>query len=341
MARESAVQVGIRFLDNVGTPRELVELAVTAEHAGFDSVWFPHDMFRQSSFPLVAAVAERTERIQLGLRNNFYTTDVSELASFIATLDHLSNGRVLPGVGLHTTAMLKWIGLEAGDPLRRTREAVSLLRQLLSGGNAEFQGQEYRWTSEAFMRMELPRREMPIYVAPFGPEYMELTGEIGDGSIPMITPPESAVEVVSYIANGALRAGRDLSAIDIVGFVWLGLQQDPDDRMGDRMADIVAYFGAYLDDFALSSVNLTKSDFAEIQAALRFNDGAKARSLVTPDMLRLGILGDSDECLARLSTVVRAGVHHICIGGPLGRDPLSAIAQMGETILPGLHGLVV
>lgn len=68
-------RIGIRFLDNLGEPRDLIELAVAAEEAGFDAFWIPNDVLRLSPYPILGAISERTERIQIGLGNNPYLTD--------------------------------------------------------------------------------------------------------------------------------------------------------------------------------------------------------------------------------------------------------------------------
>jgi 5,10-methylenetetrahydromethanopterin reductase len=92
------MKFGLRLIEYVGSPRQLVDLAVLAESVGFDSVWFPHDPFMRHTWVMMAAVAEHTDRIQIGtVGTNPYTTDPSEIASFIATLDDLSKGRSILG----------------------------------------------------------------------------------------------------------------------------------------------------------------------------------------------------------------------------------------------------
>jgi len=332
-------RIGLRLLDDLGSVRDLLDLAVLAEEVGFDSVWFPHDVLRQNSFPLISATAERTHRISLGLVGpNPYTLDPSEIATFIATLDELSGGRVMPSIGMHATEMFRWLGIPAGDPIQRTREAFQLVQMLLSGESAALDGEVYRWPREARLHMRLPLRTIPLYIAPFGKEFMAMSGALAAGSVPMITPPESAGDVVAAISAGAHGAGRSVEDLDIVGFCWISVAEDGS-LARDTLGRIIAYFGQYLDDFALEKVGLTPESFQPLQAKLFSRDFNAVREMVTPDMLRLGIAGTPDHCGDRIMEMAKAGVNHVCVGGPLGPEPRRAVQLMGETIVPRLHSL--
>ena len=78
------MRFGIRFIEYVGDAREVVNLSVLADKAGFDSVWFPHDPFMRHTWVLTTAVAENTDRIHIGsVGTNPYTTSPAEIAGRI------------------------------------------------------------------------------------------------------------------------------------------------------------------------------------------------------------------------------------------------------------------
>jgi 5,10-methylenetetrahydromethanopterin reductase len=82
-------------------------------------------------------------------------------------------------------------------------------------------------------------------------------------------------------------------------------------------------------------LGLTRADFAGIEQAMMVeNDAAKARSLVTPPMLRIGIAGTTHDLIERLEVLVSLGVRHLSLGPPLGPDPLAALAAIGRDVLP-------
>src|SRR5438067_658222 len=111
----SDIKFGVRLLDDLGGPRELVVLGKLAEELNLDTLRFPHDAFRLNSWVLHSALAQITERIELYCRSNIYTTDVSEIATFVATLADIAPGRVRITIGLHNFDSITWTGMNARD----------------------------------------------------------------------------------------------------------------------------------------------------------------------------------------------------------------------------------
>lgn len=110
------MRVGVRLVQYLGSPTDIVDLAVHAEECGLDEVWIPHDPFMTSAWVMTSAIAARTERVTIGsIGTNPYTADPSEIAAYLATLDLLSNGRAALGLGLHTDQMVRWLGYDPGD----------------------------------------------------------------------------------------------------------------------------------------------------------------------------------------------------------------------------------
>ena len=328
------MRFGLRLIGYTAPVRRMVELARMGEDAGFDSVWFPHDTFMHNTWVLTSAVATQTRRIEIGsVGTNPYTTDPSEIATYLATLDELSGGRAILGLGLHTTEMVQWTGIDAGNYMQRTREAATLIRALLRGEHAEFQGQEFRWSEQCYLRFDPLRREVPIYISAFGPDYLALSGAIGDGSLPMLTPPESAPYMVEHIRRGAQVAGRSLDKFVISGCAWLSLSETRR-AAAEVMKKMVAYFGPYLEDPALNTVGLSVADMLPLKERIAAGDYEGAWSMVTEPMLRIGITGTPQDVIRRIETLHEQGINEINLGGPLGPDPAAAIRLMGRTVIP-------
>lgn len=331
------MRFGLRLIQWLGEPRQLVELAVLAEQAGFDQVWFPHDPFMFQTWALTAATAARTDRITIAsIGTNPYTTDPAEIATYLATLDLLSNGRAALGIGLHTDEMVGWTGHDANDRIERTRSAVELIRRLLRGETVSGQNGPFSWSEECYLRFEPLRPDPPVYVAAYAPDYLELSGEIGDGSLPMITPPESARYMAKHILAGVDRAGRQPAEIDIAGCAWLSISESPQ-AAAATLRPMVAYFGPHLEQPALATIGLTPNDFAPLKELVETGDLQGASHAVTDEMLRLAIVGTPNDVIARIEDLAAAGITQVNLGGPLGPDPTEAIALIGKHVIPHFH----
>lgn len=328
------MKFGLRLIQWLGTPGQLIDLAVLAEQEGFDEVWFPHDPFMYNTWALASATAARTSRITIGsIATNPYTTDPSEIATFVATLDLISNGRAAVGIGLHTDTMVGWTGHDAGDRLERTRVTVDIVRRLLRGETVSGQVGPFKWTEECFLRFAPLRPDPPLLVAAWDKDYLELSGEIGDGSMPMITPPESAPLMTAPIHAGARRAGRDPAEVEIAGCAWLSVAAEPA-AAGEILRSMVAYFGPYLERAPLAAIGLTPEELAPLKALVDQGRLDEATAAVTDDMLRLGIVGTPDDVVAQVRSLADAGITHVSLGGPLGPDPEEAIRLVGRQVIP-------
>ena len=162
--------------------------------------------------------------------------------------------------------MVEWTGIDTTDVIQRTREAVEIIRRLLRGEVVNYTGQAFQWSEQCYLRFTPLRSEIPIYVAAFGEDYLEMAGTVGDGALPMITPPQSAPRMVAPIRRGAEQTGRDFSQFVVSGCTWLSLSETVQ-AAADIMRNMVAYFGPYLEDGALRAVGLTAADFFADQDA--------------------------------------------------------------------------
>ncbi len=333
------MKFGLRLIGYLGSSRDLVRFSKLAEDAGFDSVWFPHDTFMHNTWVLTTAAAEATSRIKIAtVGTNPFTTNPCEVATYAATLDDLSDGRFILSLGLHTEKMVEWTGIDASDYMGCTREAVEIVRALLRGETVDYSGKHFDWTEQCYMRMPIRRPDLPIYVSPFGRDFLELSGEIGDGSLPMITPPEAANYMVTNIRRGIERAGRDASKFVISGCAWLSLSESRQ-QAADIMRKMVAYFGPYLEEPALNSIGLSTSDMRPLADMIASGNQEQAWKSVTPEMIRLGITGTPNDVIEQVELLAAAGVDEVSFGGPLGPDPEKAIALMGEKVIPYFRNL--
>jgi len=318
-----------------GPTSEAVRLAVLAERQGLECVWYCQDLFKRDAWVFLTAAAAHTERIDLGTGViNPYTVNPAELAMHAATLDEYSGGRVRLGISVGAVEFLRWVGLEARHPITTMRESVELIRRLMRGERVEHDGRAFRgWTQDAYMRFRPPRERIPIYLGAQRRRMLELTGEIADGGLPLLFPPEYVEEVLKHVSAGAARAGRSLEDVDVVGCIWFSVSRDPEAAM-DALRDLVSFYGPHLAPEMIGKVDLVPEDFDPIRKALSMRDFQRARSLVTDEMAWLAVHGTPEDCVERIERLLGMGLTHVRFGPPLGPDPEETIRLIGEEIIP-------
>jgi 5,10-methylenetetrahydromethanopterin reductase len=308
---------------------ELLALAIAAERAGFDQMWFSNDLFLRSAPVLAGALAARTERIGLGIAvMNPYSVHVSELAMAAATAQEVSGGRFRLGLGAGAEQFLGWAGLARPRPLAVTRTAVVVLRALLGHGDVD-SGLLPEWFGpDSVLRFAL-ERPVPVYVGAMGPKMLEMAGRHADGVLPLLYPPERYAIVRAQVLAGA--GSRD---VDLPACFWVSVS---DDAAAGRaaLAEKLAYYGPSIPAAVLAGAGLRPRDFAP--AAALAHEGRGAAALIDDRMLSLGVAGDAGDVLARCRALVRLGADHLSFGPPLGPDPVAAVRLLGERVLPALR----
>lgn len=321
-------------LNNDLSLADYVALAEAAEEVGFDQFWVSNDLFLRSCPVILARIALATKRIEIGsCILNPYTMNPGEIATIAATMDELSSNRFNLGLAAGATDFLAWVGIPQPKPLTAMRETITVVRRLLAGERVAFDGEFLKWTDEAYLRFKAPR-QTPIYVGAMGPKMLELAGELADGGLPLLFPPEHYFAVKPLIDKGIARRPSALGKPDIAACIWVSL--DEDRQAAERvLKEKIAYYGHALGPLILGRLGLERSDFTAIEHAMMAErDTDKAVGLVDSRMLRIGVVGEPKDVIARLEPLVAAGVEHLSFGPPLGPNPLGAIKLLGHKVLP-------
>ena len=179
-------------------PPDIAGVSQEAERLGFDSIWTA-EAWGSDAFTPLAWIAAHTERVRLG-------TAVVQLAArtptatamHALTLDHLSNGRLILGLGVSGPQVVEgWYGRPSNKPLARTREYVEIIRRAIAREEpVEFDGEffqhPYRGEGSVGLGKALKpithplRREIPIFLGAEGPKNVTQTAEIADGWLPAL-----------------------------------------------------------------------------------------------------------------------------------------------------------
>lgn len=212
-------------------PTGAVALAEEAERCGFDSVW-TSEAYGSDAVTMLAWVAARTTRVKLGTAiMQMPARTPAATAATVATLDVLSGGRALLGLGTSGPQVVEgWHGQPWGKPLTRTREYVEIVRSVLRrAAPLEHHGAHYDipYTGSDATGLGRPlklilhplRADVPIYLAAIGPKNVALAAEIADGWLPIFFSPERLAEVhhpsldAGFAARGVRPPDWDLAPL--------------------------------------------------------------------------------------------------------------------------------
>src|SRR5262249_17710967 len=188
--------------------------AQLADELGYDSFWVP-EAWGYESFTLLTEMAIATKHIRLGTGiANVFSRSPGLIAMSAATLDEISEGRFILGVGTSGQRVIEGFHGRAFDkPLTQTRDVIRVVRTLLAGGKLSDAGAENAKYRPFTLEMTPTRKTVPIFVAALRQKAIESIGELADGWIPTFWPYQRLAEGRAWIAAGAARAGRDPEAI--------------------------------------------------------------------------------------------------------------------------------
>src|SRR5215204_3168133 len=218
------------------TAADQLELVKEAEGAGFDSVWAA-EAYGSDAATVLAWLAAQTERIRIGSAIfQMPARSPAMTAMTAATLDQLSGGRMLLGIGTSGPQVAEgWHGQRFGKQLQRTREYVEIVRKALARERLVYDGEAYQLPlpdgpGKALKLTIAPvQKRIPIYIASIGPKNTQLTGEIADGWLPIFFSPEHVEESRALLNEGAARAGRTLDGdFDVAPGVNVAIDDDLD-----------------------------------------------------------------------------------------------------------------
>jgi len=277
--------------------RAMVDLAVTAERAGYHSVWLPEGRGRES-FAQLGAMALATSRIQLGTGIMPVFSRPPELAAMgIATLDDLSGGRMNLGIGAGHTKFQ--------HPRRAVREFVEVVRLVMTGRPIRYAGRVFR--VEEFTLEFTPARQVPIFLAALRSGMLRLAGELGGGVLLNWATTEQAARAAKIAREAGASSGRNPREIIIACFIRTCVTDNVDDARAVLRRLIASY--AALPSYAAM---WTESGFGTEVAAIQngWTSGVDAAAEAVSDrMVRaLGLIGSQAACSAGLEQFRKAGV---------------------------------
>lgn len=313
------------------TLNALVAQVTEAEELGYDRAWLPETWGREAA-TVLAIAADRTDRIGLGTSiANTYSRSPALLGQLAATLQEASDGRFRLGVGPSGPIVIEnWHGVEFGNPLRRTRETIEIVKQVLSGEVVSYDG-EYFDLDGFRLRFDPPEPTPPVDAAALGPKAVELAGRFADGWHVIHYTREGLSERLEDLRRGAELGGRDPDEIRVTMSVGCCALAD-----GDRARELVAqhtafYIGGMGTYYRDSLARQGESELAHaIYDAWQDGNQERATELVLEELGdQMGAAGTPEEARERLRPFLESDdIDAVNVSFPRGAGP----EEVGSTM---------
>jgi alkanesulfonate monooxygenase SsuD/methylene tetrahydromethanopterin reductase-like flavin-dependent oxidoreductase (luciferase family) len=312
--------LALNLWDRMTSWAEAVEIARLADELGYDCVVLP-ESFGRDGVTLCDRLLAATSRIRvcLGIANVFSRTPAL-LAATAATLDEMSGGRFVLGLGGSTPNLVEgWHGLRFERPLQRMRETIEIAHRVWARDRSPYEGEIFR-TGGVKLGFEPVRERVPIWLGSLLTRSLELCGELADGWMPTLLPVECIRAGRDAIARGAARAGRDPAEVTVAPTVQLLVHEEPEKALPMLKFAVAIYYGPENSPYARAAAPLGYAEDVKRVANAYAEGGSKAAAAATSDALArsMGVLGPIGDCRDQLDGLLSSGADRVLVGMPAG-----------------------
>jgi probable F420-dependent oxidoreductase len=323
---------GVTFMLDPPASR-VVEWAKLAEDQGFDHVWaWDSHVLWEDVYPVFALIAANTGRVRIGpCVTNPATRDITVTASALATLNEISGGRMVMGIGRGDSAR-RVIG-KPPVTVERLEQACRTIKDLAEGRQVDLDGTptQLKWANG----------ELPVWVAAYGPEALRCAGRVADGLVMQLADPYIIQWSLRYVQEGAEQAGRRFEDIQIMSAAPAYITDDL-----EHAREQVRWFPAMVSNHVVDLVSRSSgtdlpeelTDFIAARDHYDYSDhgrtGAEHAEFVTDEVIdRFCVIGTVEQCLAKLKELEALGVHQFNIYSMVD-DPPGLIEGFGRHLIP-------
>jgi 5,10-methylenetetrahydromethanopterin reductase len=323
LRKGGTVRFGVEFV-----PREdfwkIVSYGIMAEKYGFNTIWVTHHFNNQDVYIILATIANYTEKILLGPGiTNPYTYNPVLNASALLSLDKVSGGRAVLGIGAGDSATLSCLGIKRNNPVKAVEESVTIIRELWSGKPVTYEGEIFK-IKEASLNIKASRK-IPIYIGAQGPKMLAMAARVGDGVLINASHPRDvkyAVKQIKKVDNNT----------EIIAFTCFSVDEDSE-KARKAAKPIVAFIVAGAPDAILKRHEISVGEIERVKRLLNQKMFKKAFNAVSDRMIdSFSIYGTPEDCLSKVERLAELGVSQIVVGSPIGPNKKDSLKMVKEII---------
>ena len=322
--------------------QRFLELIQLAEQHGFEYGWtYDSHILWEESYATLALAADRTERIKLG---HFVTNpgirDPTVTASWYATMQDISNGRMVMGIGRGDSSR-RVVGLKPVKVAEFERRCA-MIKDLMNGREVQWNEKDLKLS---WVREELPDIEM--WIAGYGPKALAVAGRVGDGVIIQLADPQIIQWIMETARASAEEAGRDPAALKCI----VGAPSHISDDIAEAREQ-VRWFPAMVSNHVMdliekygweSEIPAALTDFVKARKFYDYKEhsrvGAKHGGFVTDEICdRFCVLGNAEQATEKLRELESVGVDQFNVY-LMTEGQEETLATYGKDIIPQFSGV--
>jgi 5,10-methylenetetrahydromethanopterin reductase len=348
------VRIGIELVPDEPVQR-VVDYSVAAEEAGFEYVWITDHYNNRNLWCTLTAIALATKRVMIGpgVTNPYHTSPALSAAAAV-TLNEVSNGRAVIGLGAGDKVTLDTLGIEWKKPVSTVVEGIQCIRELTQGNRVTMDGSTIRLHgAKLSMVKKKPLLDIdgnpvtkdgekvkvapkiPIYAGLQGPMMLRRTAAVADGILVNASHPLDFEFAADMIHQGAREAGRSPEELDIGAYAACSIGKTREGAMSGTTKIVVAYIVAGAPETVLVRHGLNLEKCKDVKRALAKGDHGQAQKKVSDRMVEaFAIVGNPEHFIQRIEELVRTGVTHFIAGSPIAPEKTEGIQMIGQHVIP-------
>jgi len=325
----------------------IFEQTEKTEESGFDTIFYadhtvdfppPGPGMVFDAFNTLSALAMIT-KLQLGTAvSDCHRFHPALMAHKVATLDHISSGRALFGIGAGEKINVDMYGLSRAKVLSKLREYIELMRQFWTKKKVSKKSEFWGDIKKAYIQLKPIQKTPPIYVAANGPKTRQLTGELGNGWFPFVETPWTYKENKKEIVEAAKKVGRNPDEIDYALQIYVAIDDDNPEK-AVKACEAFRLAGLVVASVKLNQIYPTLNLPTDVNAFNYDMNSDISKILAYKDKLPESMLNDTiclgttDDVIASIEKFKEAGVTHMAFWN-YGPDNNKVFESFRDKIIP-------
>jgi len=281
--------------------KQVMECAHALSKTSIETIWIP-ETWGMENFSMLSLISQKASKQQIGSSIiNVFSRSPASIAMGAATVDIISNGRFILGLGTSSSVIVEnFHGYEFKNPMGRIREYVEIIKLILSGNSVDYKGKIFNLKNFSLL-IKPPRKKIPIYLAAINSKMVDLTWEIADGAIFYLRPMDEMKKTIHM-----MQAKRK---IDVTSQFITSVSNDSELAINKCKKTLAFYVSVGKIYREFLSKNGFETETRNIFEEFKKSGFESNHELVTSQMIDcLTIAGDPDACQKQLKKFRETGI---------------------------------